>query len=150
MPTSKQIVYRNLGTDYKGIKACEETIPEVTKHEILIKIIAVCMNYRDIIVANGTYGFPIKKDVIPCSDGAGEVVQVGSQVKDIKVGNRVVAVFYPTSLYDVQKDWNNGHRGPIDGMLQQYKVITADGIVKLPENTHLSFAEAASLAVSGM
>ena len=149
MSTSKHIVYRDLGTDYKGIKACEETIPEISKHEILIKIKAVSLNYRDIVIANGTYGVPVKKEVIPCADGAGEVVQVGCQVQNIKVGDHVVAIADPTNQYGLMKDFNNALGASIDGMLQQYKIITADGVIKVPENTHLSFAETASLPTAG-
>ena len=107
------------------------------------------MNYRDIVIADGTYPAPIKKEVIPCADAAGEVVQVGSQVKDIKVGDHVVAIADPTNQYGLMKDFNNALGASIDGMLQQYKVTTADGVIKLPENTHLSFAEAATLTTAG-
>ena len=150
MSTSKHTVYRDLGTDYKGIKACEETIPEISKHEILIKIKAVSLNYRDILIANGTYPIPFKKEVVPCADGAGEVVQVGCQVQNIKVGDHVVAIANITNQYGMITDLNNGLGASLDGMLQQYKVIPADGVIKLPENTHISFAEAASLPTAGL
>ncbi|KAI9273109.1 putative zinc-type alcohol dehydrogenase-like protein [Phascolomyces articulosus] len=146
----KQTVYRSLGIDYKGIKAGEEPIPDIDKHEILIKIKAVSLNYRDIAAADGTYGFPIKKGHVPCSDGAGEVVKVGSQVHNIQVGDRVVAAFDPTHFYGVQRDWLHGHGAPVDGMLQQYKAVAAVGVIRLPKDTHLSYAEAASLVCTGV
>lgn len=82
---SKQIVYRNgAGKSYKDIKPSEEPIPEIDKHEVLIKIKAVALNFRDIVAADGRYPFPIKKNYVPCSDGAGEVVKLGLQFEIYK------------------------------------------------------------------
>jgi NADPH:quinone reductase-like Zn-dependent oxidoreductase len=147
---SKQTVYRNsAGKSYKDIKPLEEPIPEIDKHEVLIKIKAVALNYRDIMAADGRYPFPVKKNYVPCSDGAGEVVKVGSAVRNLQVGDRVIAPFDPTNFYGVQKDWLNGHGAPQDGMLQQYKAVLGESVLKLPEDSHLSYGEAASLVCTG-
>lgn len=148
---SKQTVFRSTeGKSYKDIKSLQEDIPEVDKNEVLVKIKAVALNFRDLVVADGRYPFPIKKNVVPCSDAAGEVVKVGSAVKNLQVGDRVVNLFDPTNFYGVQKDWENGYGAPQDGVLQQYKTMLADTVVKLPSDTHLSYAEAASLVCTGI
>lgn len=149
--SNKQTVFRSTtGKGYTDIKPFEEPIPEVSKHEILVKIEAVSLNYRDLVVSNRKYPFKIKENVVPCSDGAGEVVKVGSAVRNIQVGDRVVFLFDPTAQFGVQKGWNDGLGAPVDGVLQQYKTTLESGVIKLPSDTHLSWGEAASMVCTGV
>ena len=70
MSSKKQTVYRI--TEYKGIdhlKAFQEDIPTIHQHEVLIKIHAVSLNYRDLLIMNGQYPLKIKDNVVPLSDG---------------------------------------------------------------------------------
>ena len=97
-----------------------------------MKIHGIALNYRDIVIANGGYPFPIKENVIPCSDAAGEVVEVGSSVEGLDVCDHVVANFDVSNLYGQQKDWLHGHGGPIDGMLRQYVALPGTAVVKVP------------------
>jgi NADPH:quinone reductase-like Zn-dependent oxidoreductase len=64
-------------TSVRKLKAFQEDIPVPTKHEVLIKVHSVSLNYRDIGVATSGYPFPVKENVVPCSDAAGVVVEVG-------------------------------------------------------------------------
>lgn len=147
----KNTVYRSTeGKSYTDIKSFQEEIPKIGNHEILIKVKAVSLNFRDYVVANRTYPFPIKDNVVPCSDAAGEVVEVGSDVRDFSVGDSVISTFDPTNYYGVQRTWNYGFGAPQDGFLQQYRAVNADSVIKLPANTHLSYAEAASLVCTGV
>lgn len=71
MSSKKQTVYRITGG--KGIdnlKELQEDIPSINQYEVLIKIHAVSLNYRDLVIANGPYPAKLKDNVIPCSDGA--------------------------------------------------------------------------------
>lgn len=148
---SANIVYRSTeGKDYRDIKRFQEQVPKVGNNEVLIKVRALSLNYRDYAVANRTYGFPIKDQVVPCSDAAGDVVEVGSSVKGFAVGDKIVALFDPTNFYGVQRDWENGWGAPQDGFLQQYKAVNADSLVKLPKDTHLSYGEAACMVCTGV
>jgi NADPH:quinone reductase-like Zn-dependent oxidoreductase len=70
MSSKKQTVYRI--TERKGIdylQAFQEDIPKINQHEVLIKIHAVSLNYRDLVIINNKYPFPMKDNVVPCSDG---------------------------------------------------------------------------------
>ena len=96
-----------------NLKAFKEEIPTPAKHEVLIKVHSVSLNYRDIGVATSGYPFPVKDNVIPCSDAAGVVVAVGEGVKNLSKGDRVISTFDPTNLYGQQMDWQNGHGGPV-------------------------------------
>ena len=63
--------------------------------EVAVAIKAVSLNFRDILVTRNTYFVPISGGLVPCSDGAGEVVAVGSQVQGLAVGDRVATLFFP-------------------------------------------------------
>ena len=112
--------------------------------QVLIKVRATALNYRDLIVLQGQYKGQ-KSPVIPMSDGAGEVVAVGEGVTRVRVGDRVTGTFF--------QDWISGGisrsvmssdlGGAIDGMLAEYVVLNQDGVVLIPE--HLSYTEAATL-----
>ncbi|KAM3072034.1 hypothetical protein ACMFMG_008496 [Clarireedia jacksonii] len=148
---STQKVFRlQPGDSHHSIKQHSEMIPTINSHEVLIKIRAISLNYRDLLIANGTYPFPVKDQVIPCSDAAGEIVQVGSDVKDLKVGDNVIALFDESNLYGPQKYWLHGHGGPIDGFLREFAALPAIIVVKIPEAAELTFPEMAALVCTGV
>lgn len=114
-------------------------------HEVLMRVRATALNYRDRMIVENRYGAGIRKGVIPLSDGAGEVVAVGDKVKRAKVGDRIAGTFFA--------DWPGGRfraangatqRGSHeDGMLAEFRVIAEQSFVHIPQ--HLSFVEAATL-----
>ena len=123
----------------------QEADPTPGAHDVVIRVRANALNYRDLMVMGGSYRVPPKPRVIPLSDGAGEIVAVGSGVKRIKIGDRVAGAFF--------QGWMGGHiaaehlstdmGGSIDGMLSEFVVLNEQGVVKIP--AHLSFEEAATL-----
>lgn len=86
---------------------------------------------------------------MPCSDGAGVVEEVGSDVEGLQVGDRVIANFDVRHFYDPQSDWLHGHGGPIDGVLRQYMAVPGDALTKIPAESTLSFAQMAALVCTG-
>lgn len=149
--SSNQRVYRlQSQKGHEQLKQVQEPKPVIDKHEVLVKIHAVSLNYRDIVVANGQYPFPVKDKVVPCSDSAGEIVEIGSKVEGFKVGDRVVASFDPTNLFGPQRDWDHGHGGPIDGVLSEYVAFAGNAVVKIPESSNLTYPEMASLVCTGV
>ena len=149
MSVTNTVFRSTKGKDFTDIKSFKEAIPKVGNHEVLIEVKAVSLNYRDYGVSNRTYPFPTKDNVVPCSDAAGKVVEVGSGVQDFAVGDCVISVFDPTNQYGVQRTWTYGWGAPQDGFLQNFKVVQAEGLIKLPSDTHLSYSEAASLVCTG-
>jgi NADPH:quinone reductase-like Zn-dependent oxidoreductase len=119
--------------------------PHPGRGEVLVKIHAVSLNYRDLLMVAGHYNPRMALPRIPCSDGAGEVVEVGEGVDSLKAGQRVAGIF--------MQNWLDGPPtaersrgalgGDIDGMLAEYVVLTQSGVVLVPD--HLSYAEAATL-----
>ncbi|PLB49320.1 NAD(P)-binding protein [Aspergillus steynii IBT 23096] len=127
-----------------------EPLPTISKHEVLIRIRSVALNSRDLQVATNTYPAATKNELIPCSDGAGDIVSVGSEVKDLKEGDRVVISFDPMHQYGPQKDFLSCQGGAADGTLAQYVARPATGVVKVPEGAPHSYAELASLVCTGV
>lgn len=148
--SKSQKVYRvTARTSIEDIKPYEENIPTPGLHEVLLQIKAVSLNYRDLAIANGTYPFPVQKDVVPVSDCAAVISEVGPGVKSVSVGDKVIVTFDPTNLYGPQRDWNNGFGGPVDGFLREYAVVQESAVIKVPP-TDLSFPGLASLVVTGV
>jgi NADPH:quinone reductase-like Zn-dependent oxidoreductase len=128
-----------------GLKLGEEPTPVPGKRDVLVKIRAASLNFRDLLIAQGRYRGPLRDIPVPLSDGAGEVVAVGSGVSRVKVGDRVAA-----------NCWSHWIGGPmiaeyhgasigmtLDGVLAEYVAVDENAIVTLP--AYLSFEEAATL-----
>jgi NADPH:quinone reductase-like Zn-dependent oxidoreductase len=114
--------------------------------EVLIRVRAVSLNYRDLLNVRGRMGAGSKPGLIPLSDGAGEVAEVGPGVTRVRIGDRVAGIFTP--------GWVSGRMRPgmfesslgagkTDGMLREYAMLHESAVVHIPE--HLSFEEAATL-----
>lgn len=113
--------------------------------EVLIRVRATSLNYRDLIVVQSGYGNKQKLPLIPMSDGAGEVVAVGEGVTRVKVGDRVAGIFFQDWIAGslTKEKMNSALGGAIDGVLTEYAVLNQDGLVLLPD--HLSYEEGATL-----
>jgi NADPH:quinone reductase-like Zn-dependent oxidoreductase len=119
--------------------------PQPGRGEVIVKVHAVSLNFRDLMVVTGKYNPKMQLPRIPASDGAGEVVAVGEGVTRVRVGDRVAGIF--------MQNWIDGPPdaakirgalgGDIDGMLAEFVVLREDGVVIIPP--HLSFEEAATL-----
>src|SRR3989440_5472458 len=77
----------------ENLKLVEEDPPEPRPGELLVRIRACSLNYRDIFVVHGK--IPCADGRVPLSDGAGEVVAVGEACREFKVGDAIVSTFYP-------------------------------------------------------
>ncbi|KAL4899927.1 hypothetical protein BDW74DRAFT_183247 [Aspergillus multicolor] len=137
-------------TSPSDLKQCSEEIPKPAKHEVLIKIRSVSLNARDLQISKDTYPMPVSDNVIPCSDGAGDIVDVGDGVMEFRKGDRVVINFNIKHLYGTAKGFEGQQGGFIDGVLAQYVVRPADCVVKVPKSARQSYAELASLVCTGV
>jgi NADPH:quinone reductase-like Zn-dependent oxidoreductase len=133
-------------TSIDGLRRCERPNPVPLATQILVRIQAASLNYRDLLIARGHYGGgALSANVIPLSDGAGEVVAVGLGVTRFRVGERVAGTFF--------RNWIDGAppRGPLvalgappaDGVLADYAVFAEQDAVAVP--AHLSVEAAATL-----
>jgi len=113
--------------------------------QVQVRLHAASLNYRDLLMVTGRYNPRQPTPLIPCSDGAGEVIAVGPGVTQWQVGDRVMGTFFQT--------WSGGRvredkarktlGGPLPGTLQQVRVFPEDGVVRIPD--HLDYLQGATL-----
>ena len=129
-------------TGFDGLKRAERERPAPGAGQVLVRMRAASLNFRDLAIVAGKYFHgPLAQNTIPLSDGAGEVAALGAGVAGFNVGDRVVATFtqgHPPAALGF----------PLDGVLAEYAVFQADGLLKVPP--HLSFEEAATLPCAGV
>jgi alcohol dehydrogenase len=128
----------------------DEAEPRPQRGEVLIRVHAVSLNYRDIAMVKGRYPRAVKKGLIPASDGAGEVIAVGEGVEAFKVGDRVISTFHPRwfagPLHATMAHETYGDQQ--DGWLTERKVVSQEAVVKFSDA--LSYEEAATLPCAGL
>jgi NADPH:quinone reductase-like Zn-dependent oxidoreductase len=138
----------------KGIDSLSMTErPEPTPgpRQVLVRVHATSLNYRDLLTIEGKSARAAPKpDLIPLSDGAGEVVAVGPGVNRVKTGDRVAGCFMQRWFGGPinERVGASAMGGAIDGMLTDFAVLEEDGVVKLP--AHLSYEEGATLPCAGV
>ncbi len=118
--------------------------------QVLIKIRAVSLNFRDLLLSKGRYNPRLRMPVIPVSDGAGEVVATGAGATRFRPGERVVVSFMPRwidGLLDETKA-RSALGAESDGLLAEECVVNEEGLLSIPG--HLSYEEAATLPCAGV
>lgn len=119
--------------------------------QVLIRVYAVSLNYRDLMIALGHYGGPPPSaGLIPLSDGAGKIVAVGEGVSRVKAGDRVAGIFFQTWLDGgISAAYHaSALGGAVHGMLAEYVVLPEDGVVRLPD--WMTYEEGASVPCAGV
>jgi len=134
----------------EGLVVVDLPMPEPGPNQVLIKMHAWSLNYRDLMTVAGQYNPRLKLPQIPLSDGAGEVVATGKNVKSFKVGDRVANTFFEHWISGSLTD--EGARSALgagrDGVFAEYVALHEDGIIAVPE--HLTYAEAATLPCAAL
>jgi NADPH:quinone reductase-like Zn-dependent oxidoreductase len=138
------------GDGIDGLQCVDFPDRELGTGEVRIRVHAVSLNYRDLMVASGNYLVNVDDPIVPCSDGAGEVIAVGAGVSRVQVGDRVAASFFP--------HWEDGPASPqrirhalggdIDGMLAEQVVLSEEALVKIPPA--MSFVDASTMPCAGV
>jgi NADPH:quinone reductase-like Zn-dependent oxidoreductase len=133
-----------------GLMLVEKPVPTPGIGEVLVRIRAVTLNYRDLLILKGGYGSHQKLPLIPLSDGAGVVEAVGPNVRRFKPGDRVIGCFFEhwISGGPSKAKLRSSLGGSVDGVLAEYRIFRENVLVLTPP--HLSDAEAASLPCAGL
>lgn len=144
IPLMKAIVLQ----DRPGIgnlKAVDRPDPVPRRQEILIRVRATALNYRDVEIVKGSYHTSFPLPLVPLSDGVGEVVAIGEDVTRFKIGDRVCSTFWQRwaggTFRMAEPAYQRG--GPLDGLLADYAVLDEQAAVLAPRN--LTDIEAATL-----
>jgi len=141
----KRWILKHDVTDIDGLALEETAIPEPGPNQVRIRVEAISLNARDLMVIAGPFGRMPGEDIVPASDMAGIVDAIGTGVTDWTVGDRVVNLHF--------KGWHTG-APPADagmglgalnenGVLSEYVVLDAARIARTP--TSLTATEAACL-----
>jgi len=128
-----------------ALKLSERADPTPGHGQVVVRVKAVSLNYRDLVTVKHGGMRNLRLPLVPCSDGAGEVVKIGAGVTRVKPGDRVAGIFMQTWLAG-EVNASHGRSalgGSLDGMLAEQVVLHEDGLIHLPE--HLSYEEAATL-----
>lgn len=138
------------GFGFEELTLTELDIPVPGRLEVLIRIRAASLNYRDLVILNGVMPIGIQFPFIPLSDGAGEIVAVGEGVTKFQVGQRVAANLQQkfiggSTRAEVLKD---SLGGPLSGVAAEYIVLHEEGVVAIPD--HLSWEEASTLPIAAL
>ena len=130
----------------------EREVPVPGTREVLVKFHAASLNYRDLMVVEGTYNPRMKVPAVPLSDGAGEVAAVGEGVTKWKIGDRVMPSFaqhwIDGKATEDKRRSSLGAGAYWDGVLREYAAFNEEGLVRIPE--HLSYEEAATLPCAAL
>jgi NADPH:quinone reductase-like Zn-dependent oxidoreductase len=134
----------------EGIRSDELPSTRPGTGQVLVRIRAAALNYRDLLISKGLYNPRLPLPRIPLSDGAGEVLEVGPGVTRFKPGDRVSANFMPAWLDGPIDDdkARSALGGEVDGVLAEEAVLPEAGLVHVPE--HLTFEEAATLPCAAL
>ena len=130
---------------FEGLAWTDRPMPQPGNGEVLVRMRAWSLNYRDLLVIRGQYNPKQRLPLVPLSDGAGEVIEAGSGVTRVKVGDRVAAAFMHSWIDGEIDDskWRSALGAAAEGVASEYRVFSEHGLVAVPE--YLSYEEAASL-----
>jgi NADPH:quinone reductase-like Zn-dependent oxidoreductase len=145
----KQATFSSFGLDHLRVEPAPSAGP-LGAYGVLVRVRAVALNYRDLLMLEGLYNPKQPLPLTPCSDAAGEVVAVGPSVSRFAVGDRVVSCFAPAWI-DGPPDaatLRSTLGGPLPGVLAEEVVLTEAGLVHAPD--YLSFEEACTLPCAGL
>lgn len=133
---------------FDAITLVDRASPTVGPHDVRVRVRAVSLNFRDLTMARAAR--KRKAPVVPASDGAGEVIEVGAAVTRCKVGDRVAASFFPTWQTGELSDYHHANAlgGGRDGMLAEEVVLPETAWLRVPDR--LSFEAAATLPCAGV
>ncbi|MGK9170332.1 NAD(P)-dependent alcohol dehydrogenase [Inquilinus limosus] len=138
------------GSGLDRLRPAERPVPEPRRGEVVLRMRAASLNYRDLEIVHGTYHSEFELPMVPLSDGVGEVAAVGEGVTRVKVDDRVATTFWQGW---VAGDFEGIERavplgGPGPGVLAEYVRLDADGVIPVPE--HLTDEEAATLPCAAL
>lgn len=134
-----------------NLKIVDRPDPKPGAGQVLVRLRAATLNYRDLVTTAGGYGSHQRREnLIPLSDGAGEVIETGEGVTKWQTGDRVVGHIFPKWQTGRPNEERLSHSlgGSADGVACQYRVFGEDEILRVPD--HLNYEEAAALPCAAL
>jgi NADPH:quinone reductase-like Zn-dependent oxidoreductase len=145
----KACILRKDDPSLDGVEIVEWPEPSPGPREVLIRIRAASLNYRDYLIATNNYGTArVESDFVLLSDAAGEVAALGAGVTRFRVGDRVAGTFFQVWKDGPMKAHPPALGLPLPGVAAELISLHEDGVVRIPDG--LSFEEAAALPCAGV
>ncbi|BAM90771.1 putative alcohol dehydrogenase [Bradyrhizobium oligotrophicum S58] len=128
----------------------DKPVPQPGRGEVLVRLTAASLNYRDLLTVKGGYGSRQKFPLVPLSDGAGVVEAVGESVTALAPGDRIIGSFFESWIGGEPSEarMRAALGGAVDGTLTEYRIFPAHALVRTP--AHLTDIEAATLPCAGV
>jgi NADPH:quinone reductase-like Zn-dependent oxidoreductase len=143
IPQSYKAFRRSTGNTPTTLESVTEEVPSLKPNDVLIRIHAVSLNYRDVAMMHGKYPTPVIDGGVPASDCAAEVIALGPEVHGFAIGDRVAPIFNLKGL-DGTEEKSLLLGGDVDGVLREYAVFDQNVLFHLPK--HLSWEEVCYLS----
>jgi len=123
----------------------EEPVPEPQRGEVLVRVRATSLNYRDLLILDGDHFVTGPGSLVPVSDAAGEVAAVGEGVTRFAVGDRVIGSFHSNWIGGrlPAAETLRGYGNAQDGWLAEYRAVSEHALVALPSS--LTYEQGATL-----
>ena len=142
--TTEAFLLESLG--YEGLKQRQQPVPPTAPGQVLVRMRAASLNYRDLKILKGIYARPPSLPLVLLSDGAGEVIEAGPGVEKLKIGDRVMPIYmegwYQGPMTTLRDGWKS-RGGDIDGTATEYALFHERDVVSLPKS--MTYEEAACL-----
>jgi NADPH:quinone reductase-like Zn-dependent oxidoreductase len=108
-----------------GLTLVDKPVPKPGAGEVLVRLKAATLNYRDLITLRGGYGSRQKFPLVPVSDGAGVIESVGPEVREFAPGDRVIGSFFESWIGGEPSEakMSSALGGAVDGVLTEYRVF---------------------------
>jgi len=133
------------------LKLSSRPDPKPGPGQVVVKMKASSLNFRDLLVPNRGYGSHTGNlPLIPLSDGVGVVAEVGAGVRRVAVGDRVCPTYFQRWISgepDLER-LTQSLGGPVDGTMTEYMCLSEEGVVKVPK--YLTDVEAATLPCAAL
>src|SRR5262245_15801813 len=138
------------GFGFDNLKLVDRPDPQPGHGQVLVRMKAWSLNYRDLLVVTGAYNPRMRLPMVPLSDGAGEVAAVGPGVTRFRPGDRVACTFMQKWVAGELTDdiAKSALGGAIGGVLSEQMVFAEEGLDRVPE--HLSFEEVSTLPCAAL
>ncbi len=143
-----RVIYLKAGGGYDSVFLGNENVSDPKPDEVQVHLYANSLNYHDFAVVSGVWG-PSEQRV-PMADGAGEIIKVGSKVKDLKIGDHVCTTFFPNWL-DGEPNVDGFQTVPgdgVDGYAREIVNIPPNALTKTPRNW--TYEQASTLTTAGL
>src|SRR5437773_8499976 len=138
------------GFGFDNLTLAERPDPRPGPGQVLVKMRAWSLNYRDLLVVKGAYNPKLRLPFCPLSDGVGVVAAVGDGVQRVKPGERVAGTFMQGWVAGevTEAKARTALGGALEGILAEFALLHEDGVVHVPP--HLTDEEAATLPCAAL